>query len=61
MNFLVKHLVTSRVIQVKKALIDLAVPLAKDISPKLATKATSTILDKFEIKISGQGTIRARK
>ena len=29
--------------------------------PKLATKATSFILDKFERKISGQGAVRAGK
>ena len=32
----------------KKALLDLAVPLAKDVLPKLATTATSSVLDKFE-------------
>ena len=37
----------------KKALIDLSVPLAKDVLPKLATKATSSELDKFERKLSG--------
>ena len=34
----------------KKKLLDLAVPLAKDVLPKLATKATSPVLDKFEKK-----------
>ena len=34
----------------KKALIDLAAFLAKDAWPKLATKATSSILDNFEKK-----------
>ena len=29
--------------------------------PKLATKATSSILDKFQRKISGQGVVRAGK
>ena len=38
----------------KKALIDLAVSLTKDVLPKSATKATSSILDKFERKISGR-------
>ena len=41
----------------KKALIDLPVPLAKIVLPKLATKATSFVLNKFERKImqpSGQ-------
>ena len=31
-----------------KALIDFAVPLAEKVLPKLATKANSSILDKFE-------------
>ena len=31
----------------KKAIIDLAVPFAKDVWPKLTTKATSSILDKI--------------
>ena len=34
----------------KKVLFDLAVPLAKDVLLKLATKATSSVLDKFEKK-----------
>ena len=33
----------------------------KDISPKLETKATLSILDKFERKINGQGVVRAGK
>ena len=45
----------------KEALINLAVPLAKDILPKLVTKAFSSILDKFERKISGRGAVRAGK
>ena len=32
----------------KKALLDLVICLAKDILPKLATKTTSFVLDKFE-------------
>ena len=32
----------------KKALLNLTVPLAKNISPKLACKAISSILDKFD-------------
>ena len=31
----------------KSVLLDLAVPLAKDVLPKLATKANSSVLDKF--------------
>ena len=38
----------------KKALINLAVPLAKDVLPKLATKATSSLLAKFERKKMGE-------
>ena len=38
----------------KKALLELAVPLAKNGLPKLATKATLSILDKLERKISGE-------
>ena len=45
----------------KKALLDLAVPLTKDVLPKLATKATSSVLDKFERKISGKAAVRAEK
>ena len=41
----------------EKALID----LAKDTLPKLATKATSSLLDSFERNISGKGTVRASK
>ena len=34
----------------KQELIDLVAPLAKDVLPKLATKAASSISDKFEKK-----------
>ena len=34
----------------KKAPIDLVVPLAKSVLPKLATKQVSSILDKFQKK-----------
>ena len=34
----------------KKAQIDLVVPLAKGILPKLVTKAASSVIDKFERK-----------
>ena len=44
-----------------KALKDLAALLTKDVFPKLASKPTSSILDKIEIKISGQEAIRAGK
>ena len=45
----------------KKALLDLAVPLAKDFLSKLATKATSYLLDRFKRKISGKGAIISGK
>ena len=54
-DFLVKH----QVIQAKKVLLDLAVPLAKGLLPKLATKATSSGIDKLERKISGKTFVRA--
>ena len=41
----------------EKVLID----LAKDALPKLATKATSSLLDNFERNTSGKGAVRARK
>ena len=45
----------------KKAQIELVVPSVKDILPKLATKATSFILDKFKRKGSKQGSVKAAK
>ena len=36
-------------------------PLAKDVFQKLETIATSSILDKAERKISGQGAVKAGK
>ena len=45
----------------KKTLLDLAVPLAKDVLCKLATKATSYVLDKFDRKISEKCAVRPRK
>ena len=45
----------------KKALLDLAVPLVKDVLPALATKATSSALDKFERKINGKSVVKAGK
>ena len=43
----------------KKVLLELVVPLTKDVLAELATKATLSVLDKFERKISRQGAIRA--
>ena len=45
----------------KDVLMILAVFLAKHVLPKLATKTSSSILDKFERKISGQRAARAGK
>ena len=44
----------------KKGLLDLTVPLADDILPKLANKATLSILDKVLRKISGKRVLRVR-
>ena len=41
----------------KKALTDLAVCLYKHVLPKLTTKKTTSILDKFKRKISGRGAV----
>ena len=35
--------------------------MIKDVLHKLATKATTSVSDKFERKISGRETVRARK
>ena len=41
-------------------MLDLTVPLAKDALFKLETKATSSVLDKFEKKKkTGQGAVKA--
>ena len=40
---------------------NLAVPLAKDVLPKLATKATLSIFDKFKKRISGRQATRTGK
>ena len=45
----------------KKLLLDLIVPFAKDILPKLETKATSVVIVKFERKMEGQEAVRAEK
>ena len=42
-------------------MLDFTVLLAKDVLPKSATKATSSVLDKLERKISGKGAVRAEK
>ena len=45
----------------KETLTNIVVPLAKVVLPKLATKATSSVIDKFERKISEWEAIRAEK
>ena len=45
----------------KKALLDLVFPLAKDVLPKFASKATSSVLVKFDRKISWRGAVRPGK
>ena len=45
----------------KKTLMNFAILLDKDVLPKLATKANSYVLDKFERKISEKGAARAEK
>ena len=45
----------------KERLTKFAVPLVKDVLPKLVTKADFPIIDKLERKISGQGAIRPGK
>ena len=45
----------------KKHWINLAVSLAKDVFPELATKLTSSTLDKFERKISARQAVRSGK
>ena len=41
----------------KKASLYLAVPFAKYVLPNLITKATLSVLQKFDRKISGEGAI----
>ena len=45
----------------KKSLMDVAISLAKDAFSKLANKATLSIQDKFERKVSGQGACKSMK
>ena len=46
---------------VKKALTSIVTPLARDNVPGLASNLTSNAINKFEIKISGKGAVRAGK
>ena len=45
----------------QKVLFDLAVLLTKDVLPKLATKATASVLDKFDKNIITQGAVRTER
>ena len=45
----------------KKALTNVAVPLARDNLPRLVSNLTSKSINKFERKISGKGAVRAGK
>ena len=45
----------------KRALLDLSVLLANNVLPQLANKATLSILDNFERKISGKRAVRVGK
>ena len=45
----------------KKALTDLAIPLARDNLPELVRSLTSNAINKFERKISGKRAVRAGK
>ena len=42
----------------KEILTKFAVPLAKDVLHKLATKAALSVIDKFERKLSGRGQVK---
>ena len=45
----------------KKPLTDITVPLEKDFFSKLATKASSSAIHKFERRVNGRGVVRAAK
>ena len=45
----------------KKALTNIAIPLARDNLPRLVSNVTSSAINKFERKISGKGAVRAGK
>ena len=45
----------------KKALTNIAVPLAKDNIPRLVSNLASSAINKFDRKISGKGVVRAGK
>ena len=45
----------------KKALIKLAISLTKDSWPQLPINQTSSVIDKFERKLNGQGALKTGK
>ena len=45
----------------KKALTNIAIPLARDNLPGLLSNLTSNVINKFERKINGKGAVRAGK
>ena len=45
----------------KRILLSLGVPLVRDVLPKLATKASSSVLDRFEIKNNWTRSSQCRK
>ena len=45
----------------KRALTNIAIPLARDILAGLVSNLTSNAIDKFERKTSGKGTVRGGK
>ena len=45
----------------KKAPTNIAIPLARDDLPELVSNLTSSVINKFDRKISGKGAVRAGK
>ena len=45
----------------KKALTNIAIPLARNNLPRLVRNLTSNVINQFERKVSGKGAARARK
>ena len=52
---------TRKTTKIKKALTNVAIPLARDNLLGLVRNVTSNTINKFERKISGKGTVRAGK
>ena len=53
--------VLGQVIRDKKALTNIAIPLARDKLPGLVSKLTSSTISKFDEKISWKGAARTEK